>query len=345
MAFIRPKVKKGKTYFYLVENKRVDGKVKQKVLKSLGRYPVVPTDKTAGVGKSGAPQIRNSNYTNTSKYKPKDYFNNLQKLREERNLDVKDISPVANVGYWDWKHFEEYVKDPEQAKKSQFAMAEIAMLISRGKAKASVAEAMNWDKTIADKYKQNQDNIIKFFQATPDFASLCKVMSKYKKGELSTKVESVRALQSIDYKKISDLELMKKLKELREFYKIGIKEVADLIYYRGGWEHSHWTANTRWYAYKRLEDLYEHKIKEYFDKQGNLIPKKKKYKSDWDKRYFEDQAREYKSFVEANRIIFSRIQKKGAEVVKKEPIRWFSNLPKEFRKQRKSKVTKNKSSI
>jgi len=39
MAFVREKKREGKTYYYLVEGKRVNGKVKQKVLKYLGNRP------------------------------------------------------------------------------------------------------------------------------------------------------------------------------------------------------------------------------------------------------------------------------------------------------------------
>lgn len=41
MAYVRAKKRKGKTYYYLVEGTRVDGKVKQKVLKYLGPNPGV----------------------------------------------------------------------------------------------------------------------------------------------------------------------------------------------------------------------------------------------------------------------------------------------------------------
>ncbi|HLC36400.1 MAG TPA: hypothetical protein VJK05_02225 [archaeon] len=37
MAFVRKKVIKGHSYFYLVENKWVDGSSKQRVLKYLGK--------------------------------------------------------------------------------------------------------------------------------------------------------------------------------------------------------------------------------------------------------------------------------------------------------------------
>lgn len=36
MAFIREKKIQGKVYYYLVENKNVDGKIKQKVLAYIG---------------------------------------------------------------------------------------------------------------------------------------------------------------------------------------------------------------------------------------------------------------------------------------------------------------------
>lgn len=39
MAYVRSKKRKGKTYYYLVEGKRVNGRVKQKVLKYLGTSP------------------------------------------------------------------------------------------------------------------------------------------------------------------------------------------------------------------------------------------------------------------------------------------------------------------
>lgn len=39
MAFVRAKRIAGKTYYYLVENKLVGGKVRQKVLKYLGKNP------------------------------------------------------------------------------------------------------------------------------------------------------------------------------------------------------------------------------------------------------------------------------------------------------------------
>ena len=39
MSYVRTKKRNGKTYYYLVEGKRVDGKVKQKVLKYLGTNP------------------------------------------------------------------------------------------------------------------------------------------------------------------------------------------------------------------------------------------------------------------------------------------------------------------
>lgn len=39
MAYVRTKKRKGKTYYYLVEGKRINGKVKQKVLKYLGTHP------------------------------------------------------------------------------------------------------------------------------------------------------------------------------------------------------------------------------------------------------------------------------------------------------------------
>ncbi len=49
MAFIRTKTVKGVNYFYLVENKRVDGKVKQTILQYFGTTVpdgfVVPTEK------------------------------------------------------------------------------------------------------------------------------------------------------------------------------------------------------------------------------------------------------------------------------------------------------------
>lgn len=41
MAFVRTKVIKGTTYYYLVEGYRQDGKVRQKVLSYLGKYPTV----------------------------------------------------------------------------------------------------------------------------------------------------------------------------------------------------------------------------------------------------------------------------------------------------------------
>ena len=41
MAFVRAKKRGDKTYYYLVEGKRVDGKVKQKVLEYLGPNPKV----------------------------------------------------------------------------------------------------------------------------------------------------------------------------------------------------------------------------------------------------------------------------------------------------------------
>lgn len=37
MAFLRSKLVKGNEYWYLVENKRVEGKVAQKVLRYIGR--------------------------------------------------------------------------------------------------------------------------------------------------------------------------------------------------------------------------------------------------------------------------------------------------------------------
>ncbi len=37
MPFVRAKLIKGHTYYYLVENKRVRGKVKQKVVQYLGK--------------------------------------------------------------------------------------------------------------------------------------------------------------------------------------------------------------------------------------------------------------------------------------------------------------------
>ena len=37
MSFVRAKNIKGHTYYYLVENKRVKGKVKQKVVQYLGK--------------------------------------------------------------------------------------------------------------------------------------------------------------------------------------------------------------------------------------------------------------------------------------------------------------------
>ena len=37
MAFIRTKKINGKTYYYLVESIRVDGKIKQKVVKYIGK--------------------------------------------------------------------------------------------------------------------------------------------------------------------------------------------------------------------------------------------------------------------------------------------------------------------
>ena len=39
MAFVRTKCIAGKTYYYLVENKHIGGKVRQKVLKYLGKNP------------------------------------------------------------------------------------------------------------------------------------------------------------------------------------------------------------------------------------------------------------------------------------------------------------------
>jgi predicted HicB family RNase H-like nuclease len=39
MSFIRVKIIKGHRYYYEVESKRVDGKVKQKILKSFGTTP------------------------------------------------------------------------------------------------------------------------------------------------------------------------------------------------------------------------------------------------------------------------------------------------------------------
>ena len=36
MVFLRTKIISGKTYFYLVESKRIDGKVRQKVVKYIG---------------------------------------------------------------------------------------------------------------------------------------------------------------------------------------------------------------------------------------------------------------------------------------------------------------------
>jgi hypothetical protein len=39
MVYIRTKKRKDKTYYYLVEGKRVNGKVKQKVLRYLGTNP------------------------------------------------------------------------------------------------------------------------------------------------------------------------------------------------------------------------------------------------------------------------------------------------------------------
>ena len=41
MAFIRGKRKKDSVYYYIVESKRVDGKVRQKVLAYLGQCPTV----------------------------------------------------------------------------------------------------------------------------------------------------------------------------------------------------------------------------------------------------------------------------------------------------------------
>lgn len=41
MAFIRKKTIKSYTYFYLVENHRINGKVKQKTISSLRRHPTV----------------------------------------------------------------------------------------------------------------------------------------------------------------------------------------------------------------------------------------------------------------------------------------------------------------
>ena len=39
MVYVRKKKRDGRTYYYLVEGKRVNGKVKQKVLKYLGTSP------------------------------------------------------------------------------------------------------------------------------------------------------------------------------------------------------------------------------------------------------------------------------------------------------------------
>jgi len=38
MAFLRKKIIKGNPYFYLVENKRINGKVRQKVIKYIGTF-------------------------------------------------------------------------------------------------------------------------------------------------------------------------------------------------------------------------------------------------------------------------------------------------------------------
>jgi hypothetical protein len=43
MSFIRTKRIKGIDYFYLVENYRVDGKVRQKVLAYLGQFNTIAT--------------------------------------------------------------------------------------------------------------------------------------------------------------------------------------------------------------------------------------------------------------------------------------------------------------
>ena len=43
--FIRAKKIKGKTYYYLVENKRIEGTVVQRVLKYLGKKPKLGTTK------------------------------------------------------------------------------------------------------------------------------------------------------------------------------------------------------------------------------------------------------------------------------------------------------------
>src|SRR5215475_10940294 len=41
MAFVRTKKINGKDYYYLVENRRVDGKIKQKTIASLGEHSTI----------------------------------------------------------------------------------------------------------------------------------------------------------------------------------------------------------------------------------------------------------------------------------------------------------------
>lgn len=48
MAFVRTKIIKGRPYLYLVENPRIDGRTRQKVLKYLGpETPVSESCETA----------------------------------------------------------------------------------------------------------------------------------------------------------------------------------------------------------------------------------------------------------------------------------------------------------
>ena len=325
MVYVRWKTKKkeGTRYAYLVHNVREGTKVKQKSIVYLGRFPVVTKEIVLQAGKSVGTTIDkkkleesfNKKFTDTSKWNENKFYKNMKLIREERGLNPYElgelIGPVLEVGTTLF-NLEEYIDNPEKAKERALMFASFGMKFNRNNesAKKQGKRALNYDDTMKQSWKEICSAYIKFTRDTPDFVSLCKVAKKLENKKILTKEKELEKLRSINYSKISDLDLWKNLQAIRELYGIKIKDFIWDLSNEANWyeKDSYKNREVCYSKYERKYDTNRRKDdawfknygKKHFDKKGNYIAK-----DNWDKKN--------KRFIDACRKTLKVIQKDKKE--------------------------------
>jgi hypothetical protein len=317
MVFIRWKKKRkdGIKYGYLVHNVREGNKVKQQAIYYLGRFPVitkavllagVKVDTTTSNKKLESSY--NKKFIDTSKWNEKSFYDNLTKLREERQLSIPELEELIKMKPYELIELEMYIANPEEAKNHALMIQTLAIKISRNKEamRERSKKVLNYDKTMEEVWSQNKAQLIKFFKSTPDFVSLCKKAKRLEDKKKDTKEKRKEKLLNIDYTKISDWDLWGSLKDIRKAYGLRVRDMCSKMFSYASWYDKYYY-KTDSVHYSKLESRYEDSGgrqsewirrwgKKNFDKNGTFIVKDK-----WGERN--------KKFIDACRKTLKQIQK------------------------------------